>query len=511
MAGALKLYANFVPNGVNRILSARSSLGRTALHMAAIYGHSNVVGMLLELPHVNVNELTSRSRCTPLIMAAYRGYTEVVGMLLQAANVDVNIKDDGGATALHVATCGGHREVVGFLLAVDTIDTNAVFTFRRRCSALHFAAVRGEVDVVKMLLKVQSTNVNARALSQSTPLHLSVCEGQTTMFDSNQRKILDKAAPKRHKEVTKILLATNNIDVNACDFRGDTPLHYAAERGNKEAVDILLATGACPNFTNKNELTPLHRAAAAGHSDVVGTFLNAPSINVNAVDKEGYTPLHYGASMSHTKVVGALLADPNVDVNVMNNLGLTTLHQALLKGISNEVKLVHSSFVLPNIHAAALDKQTKTRRRGEVVSMLLAAPGTDVNAVDIHGRTPLHSLADETPVSFETVEMVRKLLASSGINVNATDKKGNTPLHIAAANGCEEIAKVLLSAPNIDVTAHNADGMTPLDFAAGIDLTAGTDLAAGADLAAGTDLAAGIEARTCVADLLKSARSTQNI
>jgi len=44
----------------------------------------------------------------------------------------------------------------------------------------------------------------------------------------------------RGLEMVKYLLKVDGIDVNAVDIRGRSALHWAADRGNKEAVDLLV-------------------------------------------------------------------------------------------------------------------------------------------------------------------------------------------------------------------------------------------------------------------------------
>ena len=54
------------------------------------------------------------------------------------------------------------------------------------------------------------------------------------------------AADRGHNEVVELLLA-NKADINAKDGVGFAPLHLAAESGHKEVAELLLAKGAKMN------------------------------------------------------------------------------------------------------------------------------------------------------------------------------------------------------------------------------------------------------------------------
>ena len=87
----------------------------------------------------------------------------------------------------------------------------------------------------------------------------------------------------------------------------------------------------------------------------------------------------------------------------------------------------------------------------EAVKQHLAA-GTDVNAKNISGQTPLHC---------SWTKEVTELLIAKGADVHVKDKEGATPLHYAHSKECVE----LLIAKGADVNAKRDDGRTPLDFA----------------------------------------------
>ena len=61
------------------------------------------------------------------------------------------------------------------------------------------------------------------------------------------------------------------------------------------------------------------------------------------------------------------------------------------------------------------------------------------------------------------IEAVKQYL-DAGTDVNAKEENGVTPLHQAARNGHKEIAELLI-AKGADVNVKNEDGETPLDWA----------------------------------------------
>ena len=84
--------------------------------------------------------------------------------------------------------------------------------------------------------------------------------------------------------------------------------------------------------------------------------------------------------------------------------------------------------------------------------------GTNVNAVDDDGWTPLHYAA-----GMGTLENIQVLLEAGG-NINAANDDG-TPLHPASWYGSLENIKALLVA-GADVMARDNDGWIPLHYAA---------------------------------------------
>jgi len=122
----------------------------------------------------------------------------------------------------------------------------------------------------------------------------------------------------------------------------------------------------------------------------------------------------------------------------MKHLLLTTIAAVLVVGCG------------PSIHDVVLDGNIEAVKQH-------IADGTDVNAKNKYGRTPLHRAA-----SLGRRE-IAGLLIANGADVNA-NSYGWTPLHNAASWGRKEIVELLI-AGGADVNAKDNAGTTPLDWA----------------------------------------------
>jgi ankyrin repeat protein len=113
------------------------------------------------------------------------------------------------------------------------------------------------------------------------------------------------AAQNGNKDVAELLLA-NKALVNVKDSSGKTPLHIASQEGHKNIAELLLVNKADVNAKANDGATPLHWAAAKGHKDVV-EFLISNKADVNAKDSSyGDTALKLAVSGGFTDVAELL-------------------------------------------------------------------------------------------------------------------------------------------------------------------------------------------------------------
>jgi hypothetical protein len=118
-------------------------------------------------------------------------------------------------------------------------------------------------------------------------------------------------------------LATD-IDVNAADDEGVTPLHLAALRGDADMVGALLERGANARAADARGRTPLHLAGQANDAKVIA-LLVAHGAAVDARDQNGNTALHVAARLCNERSVRALLT-AGADPMAANAAAQTPLH-----------------------------------------------------------------------------------------------------------------------------------------------------------------------------------------
>jgi ankyrin repeat protein len=136
------------------------------------------------------------------------------------------------------------------------------------------------------ILRRAAVMVTMVALALNRPAIFSEIHDAALMGDLGRVKALLKGKPDL---------------VFSKDNHGDTPLHFAADRGQRDVVELLLAS----NAKFKNGDTALHFAADKGHKDVAELLL-AHKAAVNAKATGGYTPLSFAASNGSNDLVELL-------------------------------------------------------------------------------------------------------------------------------------------------------------------------------------------------------------
>jgi len=297
--------------------------------------------------------------------------------------------------------------------------------------------------------------------------------------------------------------------ITAVNEEGETLLHIAVLLVDKEfgiaVAKHLISKGADVNAKNKKGDTPLHYAARLVSTDPESEkfydFLVAVGADVNAKDNGGRTPTQlvevqaeldelrkhhaYGEPLFHAAAVHGSLAVVEYLVseghcpNERNTFGDTSLRRAVTHNENLEVVKFLFSISESGTHNRDSDTLLHAAASNQNVEVIkfIASKGQDrnVNAKDLHGRTPLNLIGPGGNVE------VARFLVSLGADVNARTNEGWTPLHSASlatfrGKNNIELVKFLVS-QGADVNARTNEGKTPLDMARRYaELTGNTDI-----------------------------------
>lgn len=229
------------------------------IHTAAAQDRVDIMGRLVEQYGAEV-DAARRDGMTPLHIACREGYTDMVQWLLSTGKVDVNRGCEyafvSGIRPLHFALQAYAVTIVRFLLAVPTIDADARNS--RLETPLHNAAASVCTESARLLLDTEHVDVNARNITSRTPLHEAFHPGSGTTY-SNHRVPL-----------VRELLKRSELDLDAQDTDGLTPLHLAMQCGDQDVAQLLLDTGKVDQtVVNRWARTPVQYAVQYGSIDVL--------------------------------------------------------------------------------------------------------------------------------------------------------------------------------------------------------------------------------------------------
>jgi ankyrin repeat protein len=285
------------------------------------------------------------------------------------------------------------------------------------------------------------------------------------------------ALAKRDTPTLKSLLAAG-ADPNSRDQQGHGILHLAAEKGNLEALALLVDAHADVNATDHFE-TPLFYAVNTNQI-AVASFLLAHGANVDGRDRTDRTPLIEAVQNDRVDMVRILL-NAGADVNALDRTKISILMKASLANTQDVIPLLKKAGAR---YASPQEEMMAAASYGDAprIRELLAA-GTPADFDGGDGETPLMAAADKG----QTVA-VRALLAA-GASVTAIDRAHRTALFYALKSNHRSTVDQLLAAGSdpkvrmgggsttlIQLATHMDDPDLARKFlAAGVDPNATTD------------------------------------
>ncbi|XVF56972.1 hypothetical protein PTKIN_Ptkin06aG0164500 [Pterospermum kingtungense] len=219
-------------------------------------------------------------------------------------------------------------------------------------------------------------------------------------------------------------------------------LRRAAQSGNIDSLYALIQDGAdVLRHIDQMEFvdTPLHVAAAAGHTDFAMEIINLKPSFARKLNQMGFSPIHLALQNGQTEMAVDLLSVDKDLVRVKGREGYTPLHYVATGG---------------NV---------------PLLSQFLDLCPYSVLDLTVRKETALHIAAKNNRLeAFETILRMIKMTPEDDdqfqrkIILNLQDKDGNSVLHIAASNNQPQMIQLLTKCKEVDKSKVNKSGFTAL-------------------------------------------------
>lgn len=369
----------------------------------------------------------------------------------------INVPDDSGLTPLHIAAFNNDHQITSVLLK------NAA-DFRIRDQILNETpwqyALAWDTSLKKELVRIYVEHAAFNANDAADVLYGVLADleidpsflallldkyGDVNASFVRTRRPVDWAASLGNVEALRILIS-RGASLKAATRTGPTPIYLAAKRGHKNAVALLLESGAdlIPSAGSK----ALEAAMKAGHFDVVELLVDSAGSHQEQL-------LQLAAEIPNAAILSLLLARrpmaQSIPARALRKAASKDLPDNVMMFIHHEENEIQKAELLKHAWFSALDYGST-----EVIDALLA---TDFPIDSRNGQeeTALHLLYRDDKTLFH-------LLHNYSPDINATTPELNTPLHLAACFGRPASVKHLLAA-NAKMDAVNAQGLMPIHLA----------------------------------------------
>ncbi|KAI3097122.1 hypothetical protein CBS147333_9396 [Penicillium roqueforti] len=265
---------------------------RTALHLAASNGHREAAELLLSQKSIDLAAL-DQTNGTPLHAAAMGGHLAVVDLLLHQ-NAPVNCKDNYRNTPLWYSTSSHRDDVTERLLTENDVDINTVGgggRYDEPSTSLYHLARRMDTVVLRWFLARPTLDPNI-CVGCRSPLRLAITEGNIA--------------------VVRLLLTHKELEINARHTHEDSPLCLATERGDVNAVKVLVEQGGRLKINQLNSIDEESALCVAVRNqslNILDILLQHPDINLNLTNRWGETALGLPVKAGDVKIVKRLLQD----------------------------------------------------------------------------------------------------------------------------------------------------------------------------------------------------------
>ena len=317
---------------------------------------------------------------------------------------------------------------------------------------IHYAAREGNSDTLKILLEDKRTNINIVDSFERNALHLAV-------------RYSKQGIDEKYAECITMLLKRRDLDVNKPNKKGYTPIHEAAN-SRREAVELILQyrhhdldLDTCrPSGRSARELILSKYPDLRPLLPKMQLHKLAPDINTQLLlSLQNRELKDFSKILKKIDDEGDAKADPNFFYGRPYNA--TCLEIACRDDdCSQFVQQLLNAGADPNI-VNPISKQIPLHLAAEagnenVLSVLLEDRRTNINIINVDGKSVLHILAEFEGNKNQNKNIIKCLKLIFGkhkrnsnkiaIQVNLTNKDGKMAVEIALEKNNMEFVKTML-------------------------------------------------------------------
>ncbi|KUF77043.1 Ankyrin-2 [Phytophthora nicotianae] len=282
-------------------LNRRDACGRTMLHDAAEFGHSNLMELLLKA-RVLLDVKDSRGD-TPLHHAARHGRLKEVSMLLREHATPWLPNAEGKSPlycALETAATSRGRAIArsdGKFPEANAVDERRNFLASRTYPQLH--------QVIDLLWDNYKLEHLVRKDGYD---HTNCLELEKQVYGDMIQACHDGNLLRVQRLVELDKRPALQYINDQMEILKRTALHEATEQGHTATVDLLLKIGADGFLTDQRLQAPLHLAASKGYDKIAKCLVSKFPQTVAYQDIAGCTPLHLAIQHKHWSIAADLIS-----------------------------------------------------------------------------------------------------------------------------------------------------------------------------------------------------------
>ena len=326
--------------------------GETCLHTAirSKCSPNNLEALITHFADVNA---TNKNSETALRLAVQMKHSDAIIVLLEAG-ADSNIEDKKDYTYLRKVV--GNMFYEGMLYhAIRYHNRGMNAATNITSTALRVTCQLGDVAVISILLQtgVDFHTVDDRDVDGDTCLHKAVrynCNSEVLQAIINPSIVSDSvihsAVRDYDEHLSDFILRKwehlrwkkwhrNGGYVNTTNKHNETALVLVCEKGNTDAINVLLDAGADHNISDELGETWIHHVIDGTCKKETIQIMIEHGADVNAMNKHDETALMRACTKGHIGTINILLS-VGADPNVADTDGNTCLHIALRHSYSKE-------------------------------------------------------------------------------------------------------------------------------------------------------------------------------